>query len=714
MDAEFNADTETSSLGGNDWTQVSKGEEYSLDMRIVGNGFGTYYWQVTAKDRVGNSVTTDGDEDEDGNQPFKFTVDDAGPVVPVQENSSREGARTGVSFEPGVGEKADRAWIALEFVNEDVGGADRIDAATVDPGDFTVGGHTVIQVLVPSETKCKAAAGKTGKDLEDIDGNCLETPGSRIYLQLSADLASDATPTIQLLGGAFKDIAGNNNVTDSFKAVDRIAPGIDITITSSTGTSNRAAAADPDDDSFTVRVTSDEDLSRFPRLYFATIKGKASIDAAGKVGNASGLTIAQRSSVITLSEVDTNTWEKKVKVSALPGSGNRILAAVITAADEASPDANPGNSAGWKGSGTPAVGHGLDFKKLDAGGFLVEIDNILEKAAVTVRPAADPADPSANETESGNPYIELNFAEADEYDIPVTDDKGTTAENAPEVGDDGYDANYDPTGDDEDGRATKVDIGDGDTLRIDSHRAVTLTALAINGEDRLADVVKVDPWKYVLAVTGLEVGEYDITYAAMDDVGNEVDEDAAEASFEVLERQPYEIKLDPGWNLISLPGDPFNPAVGSVIGADLKADTVLGYQGGEWVTSVRNEDGRWQGTLTDMVGGYGYWVRTTVVETIETVIPPVLPTSVLPTVRIVAGWNLIGIVDPEQYDVDNDKAKHDADEYLTSLGNNWRVAYSFETQQNSWAKLLPKAEDANVQNGKGYWLWNVAPGTLVP
>ena len=71
--------------------------------------------------------------------------------------------------------------------------------------------------------------------------------------------------------------------------------------------------------------------------------------------------------------------------------------------------------------------------------------------------------------------------------------------------------------------------------------------------------------------------------------------------------------LNPGWNLISVPGDPFNPAVGSVIG-DLRADTVLGYQGGEWVTAVRNEDGRWQGTLTDIRGGYGYWVRTSVVE----------------------------------------------------------------------------------------------------
>ena len=266
------------------------------------------------------------------------------------------------------------------------------------------------------------------------------------------------------------------------------------------------------------------------------------------VGAASDLTIDEVSSVYTLNEVDTNTWERKVNAdhNNLPLSGDGIMAVIITAADEASP-ANSGNSAGWKGSDTPDEGDELDFEKLDGGGFLVEIDNELTKATVRIRPAADPDEPGANETESANPYIELDFAEPDEYGIKVTDDKGTTGDDDP-----------DPT-DDETGTATKVDIGDGDTLRVDSHRAVTLTALAINGEDRLAGAVRVDAWTYVLAVTGLEIGEYTITYAAMDDVGNEVDEDDAEEDFEVLERQPYEIKLNPGWNLISVPATRSTP-----------------------------------------------------------------------------------------------------------------------------------------------------------
>ena len=61
--------------------------------------------------------------------------------------------------------------------------------------------------------------------------DCDFEPRARIYLELADELASDEEPTVQLLGGVFKDIAGNNNVTQSIKALDNIAPGVSITIT---------------------------------------------------------------------------------------------------------------------------------------------------------------------------------------------------------------------------------------------------------------------------------------------------------------------------------------------------------------------------------------------------------------------------------------------------------------------------------------------------
>ena len=53
----------------------------------------------------------------------------------------------------------------------------------------------------------------------------------------------------------------------------------------------------------------------------------------------------------------------------------------------------------------------------------------------------------------------------------------------------------------------------------------------------------------------------------------------------------------------------------------------------------------WRGTLTDIVGGYGYWVQTTAFESISTLIPETDTSSILPTAKVIKGWNLLGVVD---------------------------------------------------------------------
>ena len=699
MDALWHADAESSRYGTNGWTQVSKGSEYSLDMQLTGKDFDTYYWQITATDRVGNTATTDSDEDEAGDQIYSFKVDNDKPHVGT--------ARTGVRYDAGKGEKADRSWIALSFVNSKNGGADRIDAGTVDASDFTVEGNTVVSALVPSDKKTCVEDKASTTDKDESDKNitafdagdkgtakmCNFEPRARVYLELAQALDSDETPTIQLLGGVLKDIAGNGNVTQSLtnEVEDRIAPGISITVTSTSETDGGRPATDSKG-SFKVRVESDEALKTFPKLYFGSIAGMGTATGT-KFGAATKLTAADVSTAVNLSEKEDNVWEKTVKASTLPGGAtHRLVALIVTATDESN---NSGNSKGWtiKGSG-PADGDSLKFKDLDSGGFLVEVDSKLDVASIEVLPSTDPGSVT-DKTESMNPYIQITFSEGNEYGIAATDGKGTDA-----------------TTDDVTGTAYKADIGDGKSSNTDSHADVQITSLTLNGEDRLDEVVRVKAGEYVLAVTGLEVGDYEIVYTAQDDVGNKAEANNVNEikfSFEVQERQPYKVGLQPGWNLVSVPGDPFNPAVGEVIGGGLKADTVLGYQGGEWVTAVRNEDGRWQGTLGQIVGGYGYWVRTTAVESISTVIPPIAPTTTLPTVPVVSGWNLLGVIDAEQRKAGTTE---DADQYLTSLSA-WRVAYGFNTQVNQWTKLLPGTTDT-VANGKGYWVWSTTPGTLVP
>ena len=206
-------------------------------------------------------------------------------------------------------------------------------------------------------------------------------------------------------------------------------------------------------------------------------------------------------------------------------------------------------------------------------------------------------------------------------------------------------------------------------------------------------------------------------------------------TFSVVPRAPYEVDLVPGWNLISLPGTPLDQSIDSVMVAT-SASAVLGYRKatGSPRSAAEAEDGTssWQGSLTSMEGGYGYWIQTDGFESIETLIPEVDPASTLPTVPVAGGWNLLGVIDVRQAAAGKSPlGKSEADDYFTSVP--WRVAYSFETIENAWTKLIPEsgivADDLTaaqkdeddycgrrdeIVNGKGYWVWSSEPGTLVP
>ena len=704
---------EFSGYGSNGWAQVAFGRSYRLSMILNSQPFADYEWMVVARDRVGNMYTTDGDGDENGPQPFTFSLDNEDPEIQT--------VRTGVRFDSAASparEKADRSWIALTIVNDEAGSEDRVDRSTVAASDFTVSGSTVINAVVPTTKKvCKTDdqstdANEAAGNVYDIDGkapaNCDFDPRARIYLQLAEPLDADETPTIQVLGGVFRDLAGNPNLVQQVQGsgvTDKIAPSVSITVTASGEATNRPAT--DEDGEFTIRVTSDEDLARFPLIWIATIGDTgdtADDDADADVAADLYVEAQQR---YRPNELERNVWERKIQAddSNLPGSGSRLLAVLVNAEDEAD---NKGNSDGWTGAnaeGQPQIGFTgtsqdgrdpnttLDFKKLDDGGYLIEIDSDdLDAPTVEIKP-----DKGAKATESLTPYLEITFTgERNEYGI--SDGTRTTP-------------------------YYKADAGeDDDPIKTDSHEAIELTKLEVDGEDRLSDVRSVDANKgqFILAfIEGLSLGKHTVVYAAKDDVGNELAANSAgdregTYTFEVKARAGYEVDLRPGWNLISLPGTPTNPSVDATLN-NLRANTVLSYQNGEWLSAIRGDDDEWQGTLEQIVGGYGYWVQTTSAETIKTVIPPTLPNQVLPTVPITSGWNLVGVIDPEQR---AEGTTSDPDRYFVNVS--WRVAYGFNTQGSRWEKILPApstddgANDDKIKNGAGYWLWSTEPGTLVP
>ena len=154
----------------------------------------------------------------------------------------------------------------------------------------------------------------------------------------------------------------------------------------------------------------------------------------------------------------------------------------------------------------------------------------------------------------------------------------------------------------------------------------------------------------------------------------------------------HSIPLTRGWNLISFPYTPVRPALADVF-QDTSVSVVLSYWDGEWVTAV-NEDGLWTGTLGEVSGGYGYWVMTPTDEEL------VVTMKGSARVRIIQGWNLLGVIGEEE---------RDADAYFDAL--DWRVANTLEApvedvdNDGSWQKIR-RGEHGTLYPHKGYWVWS--------
>ena len=526
---------------------------------------------------------------------------------------------------------------------------------------------------------------------EDIEGQSITEPRARVYLELSEDLAADAEPDVVVVGGAVFDLAGNTNDAKTEEAADWIAPSLSVAVT---GTANDRPIVN-EDGSFSVDVRSDEDLRRRPVVFFVEIAATQTKGADTATTSDDEYSYAimdvDEASPLTQQE-DENHWAKKYKRSSIDidltsEENGKLIGVVVLGHDGMD---NSGATAGWtprdhQDAGNPATGSSLNLAKMDGADLLVEIDEEFNgdvSDSATIGEVTPRSDDDGEETESSNPFVKLDFDDEDgEYDLG------------------GYD---------------------------DSHDTVTVTEITLNGDDVMAHLNRVSATQFSLVLRDLAVDTYKVEYVAEDEAGNELDD--GEFSFEVKERQPYEIDVQPGWNLISLPATPLEPEIGSVLANNQYISPVLGYQEGDWITAIREEDGTWRGRLTEIAGGYGYWVHARTFESVETMLSEVDPAGTLPTVPVTAGWNLLGVLDIFQNDMDDPpgeknadgeftSANYEADNYFSSIA--WKVAYTYDTRHSLWIKSTPENPDPEggpkeIMNGKGYWVWSPAPNTLVP
>lgn len=671
------------------WRQVGDvvGRSYSLDVSLPLTAGAANNWFLTARDRVGNLTRSDADPSEEGDDDYTITVDTVKPEF--------GDARTGVSYNPSTKKEiVNRSSVAVTIRNGSTGTDD--DLSAVDYEDFRVEGHAVTGVI-HADVKADCDNTDPKKQLpQDIRGDCVTRPKARIYLQLADELAPSETPDVEMLGGAVVDLAGNANDPSTVQADDRIAPGLTVTITSGSDASGRPVIRKSDE--ITVKVVSDEELRRRPAVYFASLVN----DGTKALADVNIKEVSPGPSIAA--QTADNTWQRVYRANATGLSGKDGLIAVIVTGDDA--NGNVGSTDGWTPGTRSAPGNGdnLALDALIAGALVVEVDDAIPVPTFTLSPYRN-ADEKTR-TESSRPYIEIEYAEANEaaYDIggvqASEDDDTEPVDPAVRLTDD-------------DLPVTEVVLEeDGDKIKLDSHSGVEITSITLDGDDVSGDLSAVNSRKYNLVTSGLSVGSHTLRVIGRDDAGNTR---TRNYTFEVVARSDYELQLTPGWNLVSLPSTPSDSAIGAVIDSAPQSTIVLSYQNGEWLSAVRVEGGGWQGTLTDIVGGYGYWIQTTAFETIETQIPETDTSSVLPTARVVAGWNLLGVVDIDQGSVGSaPNGGGDPDNYFSNL--RWSVAYSYDTRRNDWTRILPDGDNNGdaIANGKGYWVWATAPGTLVP
>ncbi|MCH8991702.1 MAG: hypothetical protein IIA44_08145 [Acidobacteria bacterium] len=617
---------------------------YEVGALLKTNDEGRFFWQLVATDRAGNQ--TFGDIN-------RFDVDSEKPKI------SEDDSKTGVKWDSvKEKEKASRKSIRIQFVSSVTPGNDTVDEDTVSTSDFLVDG------VQP-------------KDVTVVEDDGL------VYLGLSDELDPNAEPTVALVG-TVRDLGGNAADLDSIKPPDGIAPELEVSLTGQPDGKILVA-----NDEITINITSDEETTAAPIILIFLVKSATDVDDAAKdvlVAAAGG-----EAKKVPGKDLDETTadlaWTFDLDIKDDLGNVEGLYVIRVE-------DAN--DEADNEGKFGPKAGDVVDLD--DDEDVFFEVDLLLNDGKGDIISLPDALNPGegGDETDSTSPVIKIEFGnEGKEYVAAV-----------------------------DTGFSSPITLNDAEP-DVDSHSSVDLIKVEFgpkgDTEDVTDQVSRSEKDEFFFRPFGLEEDTvYEMVVTARDEVGNtsttskgEADEDdATEFTFEftVVERKAYKVGLAPGWNLISLPGTPVEPGLDDVLPDDLQASRILQWVDGAFEVNERQSDGTWDpsGGVTEVVAGPGYWILTTAFEDIETLIPERNPATVLPTIPIVGGWNLIGVIDLAQGDAGDDLPGTSAG-YMASIDE--LVVYGFDTITNTFGKV---AGTDPVVIGKGYWVWADKAGTLVP
>jgi probable HAF family extracellular repeat protein len=148
--------------------------------------------------------------------------------------------------------------------------------------------------------------------------------------------------------------------------------------------------------------------------------------------------------------------------------------------------------------------------------------------------------------------------------------------------------------------------------------------------------------------------------------------------------------LSSGWNLVSLPVQPTNTAIATVLSGIVGAcEVVWAYPGQAWKVYDPNDAAG--STLATMQAGMGYWIKMTSAKTLSVSgsAPPL-------SLSLLSGWNLVGY---------SGTACTAASTALASISANLQVSWGYPSQ--GWQFYDPNNSSGALGNlcpGAGYWI----------
>ena len=251
----------------------------------------------------------------------------------------------------------------------------------------------------------------------------------------------------------------------------------------------------------------------------------------------------------------------------------------------------------------------------------------------------------------------------------------------------------------------------------DTHADVTITKATLDegtADERnvLAQASTRDNQNFSVAIPNVGLGDHTLTFNGTDELGNTLAEDAS-LEFTVTEPPPFSLSLQPGMNLVSIPGEPEAGSINTVFGAVPEVDLIFTREGGIWLTAFRDPlaPTTFIGNLSSIDSRHAYWIRTTATVAVDLKIPPLAANQLLPVISVRGGeWNLVPVISllpiGDGVGEIQQSSTINAKDYL---GENWSRTFTFDS-----GRWVPVTSLDNVEVGRGYWVFFITNDRLVP